>query len=281
MSAPKLSVLISTYRPEGIERVCKMNLPVVDGVDYVVSWQEHRGAPIPAAIASRSDISVFRTECHGLSNNRNNALDHATGEIFLIADDDLTYTPRQLLSVVQVFDEHPEVDYASFRYEGATGKQYPETACELAHLPKGFYQSSIEIAFRNSDRTRHLRFNPLLGLGAPQLICGEEELLLFKARESGLKCMYFPIEITSHPHISTGEQPNVSNGFLNANGAVIAVMHPWSFPLRIPVNAMRLCRAGRTGFFRAVYRMFEGAVYALTRSEIRNYAKPEKTLKTK
>ena len=281
MITPKLSVLISTYRPEGIERVCAMNLPVVDGVDYVVSWQEHHDAPIPESLASRSDISVFRTDSHGLSNNRNNALEHATGDVILIADDDLTYTPQQLLDIIHAFDEHPEVDYASFRYKGATNKNYPNTISDLAHLPKGFYQSSIEISFRNNERTRHLRFNPLLGLGAPKLTSGEEELLLYKARKSGLKCMYFPIEITSHPHISTGEQQNVSDGFLNANGAVISVMHPWSFVARIPVNALRLKRAGRTGFFRAASRMFEGAIYAFTHSKIRNYAKPRNKQKSK
>ena len=93
--------------------------------------------------------------------------------------------------------------------------------------------------------------------------------------------MYFPIEITSHPHISTGEQQNVSDGFLNANGAVISVMHPWSFVARIPVNALRLKRAGRTGFFRAASRMFEGAIYAFTHSKIRNYAKPRNKQKSK
>ncbi|MDE5915852.1 MAG: hypothetical protein K2G71_04680, partial [Duncaniella sp.] len=55
-----LDVLIATHTPEGILRVADMNLPVVDGVRYIVSSQDHRDAEIPMALETRHDVTVDR-----------------------------------------------------------------------------------------------------------------------------------------------------------------------------------------------------------------------------
>ena len=39
-----MQVLISTCTPQGIARVAAMELPVVEGVEYLVMWQKHEGA---------------------------------------------------------------------------------------------------------------------------------------------------------------------------------------------------------------------------------------------
>lgn len=36
-----MQVLISTCTPQGIARVAAMELPVVEGVEYLVMWQKH------------------------------------------------------------------------------------------------------------------------------------------------------------------------------------------------------------------------------------------------
>lgn len=46
-----LDVLICTYTPDGIRRVAGMNLPALEGVTYIVSWQEHADAPVPDSLA--------------------------------------------------------------------------------------------------------------------------------------------------------------------------------------------------------------------------------------
>lgn len=51
----KLDVAISTYQPQGLQRVADMNLPQVEGVRYVVSWQQHGGARIPEQLL-RNDV---------------------------------------------------------------------------------------------------------------------------------------------------------------------------------------------------------------------------------
>lgn len=87
-----LQVAIPTHAPEGISRIERVLLPPREGVGYVVSWQDHRNARIPDAVAARDDVEVLRFDGRGLSANRNNALEHCRADIILIGDDDLVYT---------------------------------------------------------------------------------------------------------------------------------------------------------------------------------------------
>lgn len=274
MTTPRLSVLIATYRPEGIGRVEAMHLPQVDGVEYVVSWQEHLGAPIPPSLSNRPDMHIHRYDTKGVSNNRNNAIAHAAGDIMLMADDDLIYTPRQLQAVIETFAANPTVEYASFMYECPQKKNYPASETDISRPPRFFYQTCFEVAVRRSPRTAALRFSPDFGPGATPLTCGEDEMLYLRARRLGLKCRFFPVVITSHPQLSTGQRPATHHGILQTNGALIALNNPRLFWAKIPVNAMRLRRQGRAPFFKALVHMCRGAAYALRTPSIRNYANP-------
>ena len=266
---PRLSVLIATCRPDGIERVVAMDLPEVAGVHYWVSWQMHENLPVPESLASRKDVSVLCTDTIGLSNNRNNLLENAEGDIFLIADDDLRYTSDQVRSVIDVFDENPEIDYASFMFTGADAKVYPSHVCHLWPVPKNFSQTSIEVAIRNNSRTARLRYNPFFGLGAPVLRSGEDELFLISAIRLGLNCRFFPIIITHHEGLTTGNRKITDNGVLKASGAVIAVQYPFTAFMRIPLKAYRLHKSGQSSFLRSLCYMTYGVYYLLRHREVR------------
>ena len=266
---PRLSVLIATCRPDGIERVVAMDLPEVAGVHYWVSWQMHENLPVPESLASRKDVSVLCTDTIGLSNNRNNLLENAEGDIFLIADDDLRYTSDQVRSVIDVFDENPEIDYASFMFTGADAKVYPSHVCHLWPVPKNFSQTSFEVAIRNNSRTTRLRYNPFFGLGAPVLRSGEDELFLISAIRLGLNCRFFPIIITHHEGLTTGNRKITDNGVLKASGAVIAVQYPFTAFMRIPLKAYRLHKSGQSSFLRSLRYMTYGVYYLLRHSEVR------------
>ena len=68
-----VDIAIITYKPEGIERLSKMQLPQMEGVRYVVSWQAHELASVPEELL-RDDIVVYRFDKNGQSYNRNNAI---------------------------------------------------------------------------------------------------------------------------------------------------------------------------------------------------------------
>lgn len=266
---PRLSVLIATCRPDGIKRVVTMNLPEVEGVHYWVSWQMHENLPVPETLASRKDVTVLRSDSIGSSNNRNNLLDQAVGELFLIADDDLCYTTDQLNNVIRTFDENPEVDYASFMYTGANAKSYPSVSCSLRPIPKNFSQSCIEIALRCNDRTSQLRFNPYFGIAAPVLCAAEDEMFLWQAVRSGLECRFFPIVITHHAGLSTGKRRIVDYGVLKAAGAVIFIQYPFTAALRVPLKAWRLSKSGQAPFCKSLWYLCEGVWHLWTNRDVR------------
>lgn len=256
-----LEVLIPTHTPEGILQVEAMNLPVVQGVGYVVSWQNYGDGVIPSSLASRSDIKIVKCERKGVSANRNNALDHATADILLIGDDDLIYTPEQLEMVRQTMDKNPAVDYASFRYDGADAKYYPSEECDLtARIPKGFYQTTFEIALRRNSPAGKLRFNEQFGPGAPVFTASEDEIMFMTARNRGISMRFFPITITTHPGPTTGNRKVADDGVLLSAGVVAAKLFPISCLLRIPLKAWRLYRKGNAPLFKSLSLMTRGAL---------------------
>lgn len=264
-SRPRLTVAISTFGADGIGRVAGMGLPPVDNVEYVVSWQRAGDAAVPREIASRPDIRVVPASTLGLSNNRNHSIAAARGEIILLADDDLSYTPAGLQTVINTFDSDPSIDFATFRYDKPRFKRYPAKITPYSRLPKGFAPASIEIAFRNymAHAPAAPAFNPLLGIGAPYLQCGEENLFIMQAQARGYKGTFFPVTITTHRGEPTGARKVERPGVLRAQGALIALRRPCLWPAAIFPNAWRTSRRGRATLLKSLLWMTQGAIYAI------------------
>lgn len=257
-----LDLALVTYQPQGIIRVSNQKLPQVEGVRYVVSWQQHHDAPIPSDIASRPDIIVHRFDGKGIASNRNNAIAHCSGDIILFADDDIIYTHQGLTYVINVFEDNHNLALATFKSVNDSDCCYPLNETQLySHLPKGYYITSFEIAFRRAT-CGALRCHPKLGLGSPELHGGEDEVFLMNAIKHGYDCRFFPLTICTHDHPSTGTKMNPTDGNLRASGCVIALYYPWTSPLRIPLKAWRLYKSGRSAFGRAVRLLVAGAMKA-------------------
>ncbi|MDE6080182.1 MAG: glycosyltransferase [Duncaniella sp.] len=259
MTLPSVEILVCTCRPEGAGRVAAMLLPPAEGVAYVVAWQESGGAEVPPALASRSDVRVVRTAARCLSENRNEAFEAARADILLVADDDLTYFPDAIRGLREAFARDPRMDVALFRHEGAP-KAYPASAVVLTeHLPKGYYISSVEIAVRRSALAdRRLRFSPQMGL-ATRYGCGEEEVWLLTAMRLGLKVVFLPLTLCRHDGATTGSRSRVAASTLRGFGAAMALIYPFTTPLRLPLKAWRLARGGQAGFFGALIGLAQGA----------------------
>lgn len=254
-----LDVAIATWKRDGIERIAHADWPIVAGVRYVISWQLYDGKPLPQAIAQRSDMVVVMCQEVGISPNRNNALRNCQAPIVLISDDDVKFESSQLLSIVSAFNENPDVDVATFMYDGAS-KRYPKSSVALQRkLPKGYSVSAIEIACRHRVLSQ-ISFDNRFGLGAKHLLCGDDEKFLLDARRKGLNCRFFPIAITSHPHLSTGGTTNPSKGVVAAMGCLMRGEYPYSFTLRLPLKAYRIWRKGGKFWF-TLWHLIRGCTY--------------------
>ncbi|MDE5839194.1 MAG: glycosyltransferase family 2 protein, partial [Paramuribaculum sp.] len=178
-----LDIAIVTHTPEGAERVAKILLPPTEGVRYVVSWQAHGDAPVPHEL-NRSDVLLLRFAGSGVSANRNNALNHCTAEIILIADNDIVFAPDAFKNIIAVFDSDPTLDLATFKAAIPGKVNYPERAVTLGRcLPKGYSVSAVEIACRRKALAG-LRFCTDIGPGT-SLPNGEAEFFLHSAIAAG------------------------------------------------------------------------------------------------
>ena len=257
-----LDVLISTIHEDGIERVALMELPHVEGVRYIVAWQMPGDAVVPVSLADRDDVAVFPHESVGLSVNRNYALSKASGDICLVADDDLKYTPDMLLRVISAFERHREIDLALFKLDSNDGKRYADYEYDLENAPRFFYVTEVEMAFRRESVQGKIAFSPKLGLGSGDILAGEGEMFLFAAMKQGLKCRFFPEVITKHDELTTGARKNQPAGVVKAKGVIIYMKHRYSWLPRIIINALREHKHGRCRADKALIYLWQGVDFA-------------------
>lgn len=254
-----LDVIIATYKPEGIRRLAEMELPEMENVNYIISWQAHENYPFPASL-QRKDIRICRLDGIGLSRNRNNAIAQSKADIVYIADDDIKIMPNSLATIIRRFEENPDTDLATFRINESLKKKYPDKTVDLSYgLPPGYYVSSIELAFRRGIFPK-IKFNENFGINSGLFELGEDELFHLQARKSGLKCRFFPDLIASHPHESTGSRFINNPKVLHGMGAVVTKSYPRSFLFRIPLKAYRLTKNRQTRFFTALHHLFVGSI---------------------
>ena len=257
LSMLTLNLALITHGADGLRRVEEMNLPHVENVRYVVSWQMHENNEVPASLAARSDIEIHRLDTPGLSLNRNNAIDHCSADIILFADNDVVYSAEGLKNVIASFEADNSLDMALFKASYPEEKPYPDTDTTLSlPFPKGYYVSSIEIAFR-PERIKDLRCCPALGLGASEMTAGEDDFFVISAIRRGLNVGFVNKEICSHPQDSTGDR--VDAGIMMASGFIIRTIYSHSFFPRLFLKALRIKRAGKASFLPTLFSLWKGA----------------------
>lgn len=268
MSRPALQVLVCAFGPQGAQRIASLPHPRIDGVEYLVSWQLPDGdAPVPGELM-RPDFRILKSDTRGLSRNRNIALDAADADIILIADDDLSYTPDQLRGIISAFAARPGDDMIFFRYASDEGRSYPDREFPLSNPPKGWFPTSMEMAFRlDSLRNARLRFNEHFGVGA-DFIAGEESILLHDALRAGLRGHFVPFTVCTHFGPTSATRLGRTPEFIEMKGAMHFGLHRFSWPLRM-IAAARREAGGGISFFRYVASWMKGAAKASRKGAFR------------
>ena len=255
-----IDLAIPTHGPQGLARIEKMLLPPRKDVRYVVSWQNYGDAIIPDSLQKRDDVAIFTLDKTGVANNRNNAIDHCDADIILMADDDLTYYSDAFDIIINTFEEDITLDFAIFRVDFIRKKIYPEAGTKLSvPFPKHYYASNVEIAYRRKSMP-DLRYYPELGIAAPEMTSGEEELLAIAAVKRGLNCRFIDKTICSHPTESTGDK--ITPGNLMASGFIIRILYPISCLPRLVLKAWRVKKNGNGKFFHSLFPLIKGATRA-------------------
>lgn len=253
---PTLDIAIATLGTEGINRAAKMEMPRIDGVRYIISWQNEGDDHIPPALL-RPDVEIHPLEGRGVSRNRNNALRHCTADIILNGDDDLSYSRSGLLSVIEKFSQNPGLDFATFRHTGPDNKQYPPAEADLATMPRNYSVATFELAIRRKVIDAGVRFDERFGPGA-SLASGEDEMMLLTLRRLGLRGRFFPIDIAAHPTLTTGFREITNPATARGMGAVIGLSYPLTGFPRVILKAVRMNRSGQMPLAKSLRPLLAG-----------------------
>lgn len=255
-------MLISTIGIDGIDRVARMSLPVVEGVTYVVVWQmpgmTHE-AVVPAQLV-RDDIRVIVSRTRGLSHSRNIAIGESSADLSIIADDDTFYLPEAFTTIRTFFFTDSTTDIALFRIAGKK-KRYPAKHIRLSRrLPRGYWVTSPEIVFRTASVKGAIRFRENFGLGAPRFTAAEESFFIADAMRNGLAVDIVPAEICVQLSPSSGEKPYTPDGgFPASQGAYIRHCYGLVSGLpRILLFAIRARLTHKAPFFSTLRHAFSG-----------------------
>lgn len=162
-------------------------------------------------------IRVINTNEKGLSKSRNLAFKNAKKKICLIADDDVVFFLNFENGIITAFNQNPDASIITFNHkrEGLE-KTHNSSQTVYEHTNKSIRKViSFEIAFKlDIIEEKKIYFDEYFGLGS-YFETADEYLFLRDALKLGIKPLFYPFVIVTHPLLSSGE-------FLGADRIVYA-----------------------------------------------------------
>lgn len=159
-------------------------------------------------ISDFPNVRVINSVEKGLSKSRNLAIDNASKEIVLIADDDVVYKEGFDVKIVDAFNKNPQVAVIHFRTQTTKGNlfwDYPKKIKKL-NIKQLTKVLSIEVAFKTADiRKYQLRYNQHFGLGA-QFEDSETFFFLRGTFHHHVEILFWPETIVIHKPITSSDE---------------------------------------------------------------------------
>lgn len=254
-SAMKIELLIATMQQADHSLLEKMNVQT----DALVVNQCDRESREAFSFRNHS-IRFFSTRERGLSKSRNMALQNATGEYLILADDDIVYVDGYAEKILDAFSRFPEADIVAFQTLAVDygDRKVAQNSVGEGKAPRRKLYNSVRLVMRKSAIEKAgLRFHELFGAGA-KYHCGEDTLFVKEAKKSGLR-IYESKEIIATVSFSESSWfHGYTEGFFFDKGAWLACAYPrtaglmkYYFVLRLwkktPLSVRQQCRAMNRG----------------------------------
>jgi glycosyltransferase involved in cell wall biosynthesis len=260
-----IEVLICTIDERIKNVIHTISTPRPD-VCYLVSWQQTSSVQLvpPQELLERNDVRIATIQGKGISANRNNAFNHASGDILIIADDDNSYTDEYFDHIQSAYSEFPDADIIAFKAVDEFGNpykdNYPSYVYQYQDRPYGSYISSCEITLKRSHQLP--KFDERFGLGSQMLMCGEEEIFLYDAYKQNLNIYYVPLTIVSTPRNTTGSLFATCPKVRMSKGAVLRYIHGrWGALFRCIKFALHYTKFNPFKFSKILKDLYQGIVY--------------------
>lgn len=220
---PKIEVLVATMHQTDYSLLDKMNIRT----DAIVVNQCDKNS-LEIIERNGKKITWVNTTQRGLSKSRNMALSYASGDICLIADDDIKYTDDYEEVVKKAYKDQKKADFIAFNMLTENDENhFSRRQNEKNRKSKNNeYYCSVRLSFKLEKINKFgIRFNELFGAGS-KFGAGEESIFIKACRKNGLK-VYQNVDSVCVVDCS---QSSWFNGFDEKyyfnKGAFLAVVYP-------------------------------------------------------
>jgi len=179
-----VQVLVATMHQTDFSLLDRMHI----GTDAVVINQCDKNSYAEFDYRGHT-VRWIDTVQRGLSRSRNMALSYASGDICLLADDDIRYVDAYENLVLSAFSEEERCDIVVFNtyVENSNNASLRKPIKQSREAPRHAYYGSVRLAFRlNSIKKHGLHFNDMIGAGT-KYGSGEESLFLRECRRKKLR----------------------------------------------------------------------------------------------
>ena len=184
-----VQVLVATMRQENFQKIEKMNIQT----DAIFANQANKFS-IETCNADDKNIRMITTATQGVGVNRNIGLLNATGDILIIADDDMRYVDGYEQIVREAFDNCSKADAIIFNIVSIGGAEYRRENRKIKRVRffNAFNYGAARIAVKRTALSRHnIFFNTNFG-GGTKFSSGEDSLFLADMLKKKLKIYCYP-----------------------------------------------------------------------------------------
>lgn len=221
----RLEVLCVAMEQNDCSLARKMNIKC----DLLIANQASRFETFEAEYNSHR-VRMITTQTRGVGKNRNISLLHATGEILLLSDDDVSFQPSYVNDIISEFDDHPDADVIIFNLQSndeVRKQKINKSTRKLGKIAKMPY-GAPRVAFRRSSWEKsNVWFTTLFGGGTPYT-SGEDSIFLKQLRRTGLVFYVSSKTIGTVDMSSSSWFQGANEQFYFNKGAFYAMIYPHS-----------------------------------------------------
>ncbi|MCC5464084.1 glycosyltransferase [Pelosinus baikalensis] len=194
-----IEVLVSTMHQQDLSLVEKMNIRT-----NAVLINQCDNNDVVEAKDDEKCIKMYSFRERGVGKSRNIALIRATGDICIMADDDVVYLDHYEQIVRDAFAKNPNADMIMFNVTNAHEERNKRDKVNTKNKRVRFYNclryGTYNIAFRRERLLKHNVFFSLLFGGGAAYGSGEDTLFIWECLKKGLIIYASPAKIADVYH---------------------------------------------------------------------------------
>jgi len=185
-----VEVLVATMNQRDFSKVQQMNIKT----NCIFANQADYTNFDVRTVENGCSVKMITTTTRGVGINRNMALMYASGDILLIADDDVTYRDDYENTIEEAFESRPSVDGFIFNIEtkGMPVQRRTNNKVKRVRFYNSLNYGAVRIAVKRSSLLKsNVTFNRNFG-GGTQYSAGEDTLFICDMLKAGLVLYTYP-----------------------------------------------------------------------------------------